>query len=224
MEYARQLTAMLEEIDRDYRFTAGLTGKPKPAVKVRKALAAVARHEFVPADLLYYAYDNRPLPIGYGQTISQPYIVALMTDFLEITKNDTILEIGTGCGYQTAVLAQLARKVYSIEIVEPLAVAAADRLARLGYDNVEIRSGDGSLGWPERAPFEGIIVTAAAEEIPAALFEQLAPAGRLVLPVGAPHQSQHLYLVTRGAGDTMQKRHLLEVAFVPLIRNEYQPA
>lgn len=224
MEYARQLTAMLEEIDRDYRFTAGLTGKPKPAVKVRKALAAVARHEFVPADLLYYAYDNRPLPIGYGQTISQPYIVALMTDFLEITKNDTILEIGTGCGYQTAVLAQLARKVYSIEIVEPLAVAAADRLARLGYDNVEIRSGDGSLGWPERAPFEGIIVTAAAEEIPAALFEQLAPAGRLVLPVGAPHQSQHLYLVTRGAGDIMQKRHLLEVAFVPLVRNEYQPA
>jgi protein-L-isoaspartate(D-aspartate) O-methyltransferase len=139
-----------------------------------------------------------------------------MTDVLEIDKDDTVLEIGTGCGYQTAVLAQLAGKVYSVEIVAPLAEAAAGRLAKLGYDNVEVRNDDGRKGWPERAPFDCIIVTAAAEDIPLTLFEQLSQDGRMVLPVGAPHQSQHLYLVTRGEKGEMLKRHLLEVAFVPL--------
>jgi protein-L-isoaspartate(D-aspartate) O-methyltransferase len=223
MGNTRLMGELLDEIRSDYRYTAGFTGREQPDAGVLKALAGVERHLFVPDELVRYAYDNRPLPIGYGQTISQPYIVALMTDFLEIEKDDTILEIGTGCGYQTAVLSLLARKVYSIEIVAPLALVASERLARLGYDNVEVRNGDGSKGWPEQAPFDGIIVTAAAEEIPAALFEQLAPDGRLVLPIGAPHQSQHLYLVTRGPGGAMQKRHLLEVAFVPLVVNDYQP-
>jgi protein-L-isoaspartate(D-aspartate) O-methyltransferase len=216
MGHDLQMAELLAEITRDYRYTAVFTGRSHPDPKVMKALGAVERHRFVPPDLVRYAYENHPLPIGYGQTISQPYIVALMTDFLGIEKDDTILEVGTGCGYQTAVLAQLARKVYSVEIVEPLAAAAASRLAKLGYDNVEVRNGDGRRGWPEKAPFDGIIVTAAAADIPAALFEQLAPDGRLVLPVGEPYQSQHLYLVTRGEGGVMQKRHLLEVAFVPL--------
>ncbi len=221
MEYARQLAELLSEITEEYRYTASFTGKSQPAAKVLKALAGVERHRFVPEEMIRFAYDNQPLPIGYGQTISQPYIVALMTDFLEIGKDDTILEIGTGCGYQTAVLSLLARKVYSIEIVESLAEAAAERLTRLGYDNVEVRSGDGSKGWPEQAPFQGIIVTAAAKEIPVALFEQLAPDGRMVIPIGEPHREQNLYLVTRGSDGGMRKRHLLPVAFVPLTARSY---
>jgi len=216
MNYGRERAELLEEINRDYLYTAGYTGRKQPSSKVLEAMGKVERHLFVPDDLRQFAYDNRPLPIGYGQTISQPYIVALMTDFLEIRKSDTILEIGAGCGYQTAVLSLLARKVYSIEIVEPLAVAAAERLSRQGYGNVEVKSGDGNEGWPEHAPFDGIIITAAAEDIPATLFGQLAPDGRMVLPVGPPHRSQHLYLVTHGQGGAMEKRHLLEVAFVPL--------
>lgn len=217
MDYAAPRADLLEEIRREYRYTAGFTGKSQPDGRVLRALAKVERHRFVPTDLAPFAYDNRPLPIGFGQTISQPYIVALMTDFLALKATDTVLEVGTGCGYQSAVLSLLAHRVYSLEIIEALAGAAADRLAWLGYDNIEIKSGDGSLGWPEQAPFDGIIVTAAADHIPSALFAQLAPEGRLVLPVGGPHQSQHLYLVTHGPGGIMQQRHLLEVAFVPLV-------
>ena len=216
MDHARQHALLLAEIKRDYQYTAGFTGKPLPDERVLQALARVERHRFVPAGMSHLAYDNYPLPIGYGQTISQPYIVALMSDFLALGPDDKVLEVGTGCGYQTAVLSLLAGRVYSIEIVEPLALEARARLAQLGYDNVEVRVGDGRKGWPEQAPFDGIIVTAAAPEIPVALFEQLAPAGRLVIPVGLPHQSQHLYLVTRGPQGELQKRHLLEVAFVPL--------
>lgn len=216
MDFARRQALLLAEIKREYQDTAGYTGKPLVDEQVLQALARVERHRFIPSAMSYLAYENHPLPIGYNQTISQPYIVALMTDFLALDQSDTVLEIGTGCGYQSAVLALLARQVYSIEIVEPLATAAAARLARLGYANVEVRTGDGSKGWPEKAPFDGIIVTAAAPEIPAALFEQLAPDGRLVIPVGLPYRSQHLYLVTRGQNGAMHKRHLLEVAFVPL--------
>jgi protein-L-isoaspartate(D-aspartate) O-methyltransferase len=216
MGYAVQRAELLQEIRNEYRYTASYTGKVKPDERVMQALAMVERHHFVPTSLLPFAYENRPLPIGFEQTISQPYIVALMTDFLEIKVSDTILEIGTGCGYQTAVLSLLAHKVYSLEIIESLAGAAADRLAWLGYDNVEIRCGDGHRGWPEQAPFDGIIVTAAAEQIPPALFEQLAPNGRMVLPVGSPHQTQQLYLVSRGPDGLLHKRHLLDVAFVPL--------
>lgn len=217
MEYARQRAELQEGIAREYAYTAGFTGKSQPDSMVLGAMAKVERHRFVPPGLARFAYDNRPLPIGYEQTISQPYIVALMTDFLAVKATDTILEIGTGCGYQTAVLALLAHQVYSLEIVAPLAAAAAERLAGLGYANVEIRNGDGNRGWPEQAPFDGIIVTAAAPEVPPALFAQLAPQGRMVIPVGAPHQSQHLYLVTRAPDGVMHTRHLLEVAFVPLI-------
>lgn len=224
MNYARQRAVLMAEISREYAYTADFTGKAQPDERVMLALGRLERHRFVLPDLAYLAYANQPLPIGYGQTISQPYIVALMTDFLAIEPDHAVLEIGTGCGYQTAVLAQLARRVYSVEIVEPLATEAAARLARLGYDNVEVRCGDGNKGWPERAPFDGIIVTAAAAEIPPALFEQLAPAGRLVIPVGLPYESQHLYLVTRGPAGSMRKQHLLEVAFVPLTAADRQTA
>ena len=219
MDYARRQAALLSEIKRDYLYTAAFTGKAQVDERVLQALARVERHRFVPPELAGLAYENHPLAIGYGQTISQPYIVALMTDFLAVEEHHQILEIGTGCGYQSAVLALLARQVYSIEIVEPLAAAAAERLARLGYGNVEVRSGDGSRGWPEKAPFDGIIVTAAAPRIPEALLEQLRPEGRLVVPVGEPRQSQHLYLVTRAPDGAVRKRHLLEVAFVPLVES-----
>ncbi len=224
MNYARQRAVLMAEISREYAYTAGFTGKAQPDERVMLALDRVERHRFVPPEMAYLAYANQPLPIGYGQTISQPYIVALMTDFLAIEPDHTVLEIGTGCGYQTAVLAHLARRVYSVEIVEPLATEAAARLARLGYDNVEVRCGDGNKGWPERAPFDGIIVTAAAAKIPPALFGQLAPAGRMVIPVGLPYESQHLYLVTRGPDGSMRKQHLLEVAFVPLTAADRQSA
>jgi len=144
----------------------------------------VPRHRFVPADMEPYAYANRPLPIGNGQTISQPFIVALMTDLLDLKPGDKVLEIGTGCGYQAAVLGELAREVYTIEIVEPLAQESAARLAALGYRNISARSGDGYNGWPAHAPFDAIIVTAGAAAVPPALIEQLKPGGKLVIPVG----------------------------------------
>ncbi len=180
-----------------------------------QAIASVPREEFVPDHLKPWAYDNNPLPIGDGQTISQPYIVALMTDLLCPNKDHVILEVGTGSGYQAAVLSQLVSKVYSIEIVPFLARKAEQLLQKLHYDNIEIRQGDASLGWSERAPFDGIIVTAAADHIPPALQEQLRPGGRLVIPIGHPHMSQELVLVEKDAQGRFTQRDILPVAFVP---------
>jgi protein-L-isoaspartate(D-aspartate) O-methyltransferase len=177
------------------------------------AMRKVPRHLFVPEESRRLAYEDHPLPIGHGQTISQPYIVAFMTEALGLGGGETVLEVGTGSGYQAAVLAEIAAKVYSIEIVEPLAREAAERLARLGHRNVEVRAGDGYLGWPEAAPFDGIMVTAAAPQIPEPLKQQLKDGGRLVIPVGDDYQE--LIVVTR-RGNRYEERSVLPVRFVPM--------
>lgn len=184
------------------------------------AMRAVPRHEFVPADVRDLAYGDHPLPIGYAQTISQPYVVAFMTEQLRARPGMKVLEVGTGSGYQAAVLAEIGCDVYTIEIVEPLAATAAATLARLGYDRVHVRHGDGYRGWPEAAPFDAVIVTAAAAEIPPRLLEQLAPRGRLVMPVGPRDEVQYLVLVEKAASGRTTQRTLLPVRFVPLIEGK----
>jgi protein-L-isoaspartate(D-aspartate) O-methyltransferase len=181
--------------------------------RVLNALRKVPRHEFVPVAARHDAYGDHPLPIGHGQTISQPYIVAFMTDALGLSGGEKVLEVGTGSGYQSAVLAEVARSVYSIEIVAPLAEEARERMARLGYRNVFVRAGDGYKGWAENAPFDAIIVTAAAPRIPEPLKAQLKDGGRLVIPVG--ESTQELVLLTR-RGDTFEERRVLPVVFVPM--------
>ncbi len=186
--------------------------------RVLEAMGNIRRHEFVPQHLRDRAYVNRPLPIGYGQTISQPLIVALMTDLLAVEPGHTVLEVGTGSGYQAAVLAHLVRRVCTIEIVPELGRAAAERLQRLGYANVETRIGDGYYGWPSCGPFDAIVVTAAAGQVPPPLIEQLKPGGRMVIPVGGPFAIQHLVLVRKQADGTVTTRQLLPVRFVPFTR------
>jgi len=208
---------LLDEIAADARQTETFTGRAKFSERVMAAMAQVPRHEFVgPADQIV-AYANRPQSIGFGQTISQPYIVALMTDLLDLQPDDTVLEIGTGSGYQAAILAGLCRAVYSIEKVEMLAVAARARLARLGIDNVEVRCGDGYRGWPEAAPFDAIIVTAAPEKVPVALCDQLKPEGRIVVPVGPVFSTQILKVGDKDKAGKMHFTSTLPVAFVPMI-------
>jgi protein-L-isoaspartate(D-aspartate) O-methyltransferase len=215
-DYAAQRAEMVRVI-KDY---AGQQGSAVAgghlAPEVLRMMAVVPRHEFVPERLKAEAYADRPLPIGFGQTISQPFIVAIMTDLLHVGKDDAVLEIGTGSGYQAAVLAQLARRVYTIEIIPGLADGAAERLRRLGYANVETRVGDGYYGWEEAGPFDGIVVTAAATSIPPPLIRQLKPGGRMVIPVGAPFALQYLTLVELDAERRATTRQLLPVAFVPL--------
>ena len=214
---------MLDDIESEVHFTRKMIGKDAFAKKVMTAMANVPRSEFVPNSYLDAAFDNGPLPIGHGQTISQPYIVALMTDMLELEADDTVLEIGTGSGYQTAVLSQLCKQVYTIEYIPALADMARARLQRLGYDNIEAISGNGYDGWPEHAPYDGIIVTAAASHIPKPLIEQLKPGGRLVIPVGRPHLYQELTLVEKDKAGEINIKEVLGVAFVPLQgeRDEY---
>lgn len=180
-------------------------------------MARIPREDFVPPDLRDRAYEDGPLPIGFGQTISQPYIVALMTELLEPDPRHKVLEVGTGCGYQTAVLSGLVREVYSLEIVEPLADQAAKTLGRLGLGNVHLRTGDGYLGWPEAAPFDAIIVTCAPDHVPQPLVDQLKEGGRLVLPVGQRGGIQKLIRLTKTA-DGLRREEVLDVRFVPLTR------
>lgn len=184
--------------------------------RVLDVMARVPRHAFVPAAQRSHAYENRPLPIGYGQTISQPYIVALMTDLAQPGKAHKVLEIGTGSGYQAAVLAELVAHVYSIEIVEPLATQAAERLRALGYANVHTRVGDGYYGWPQAGPFDSIVVTAAAPAVPPPLLRQLKPGGRMVIPVGTSFFTQTLMLVEKDAQGRVRTRQIAPVRFVPL--------
>jgi protein-L-isoaspartate(D-aspartate) O-methyltransferase len=184
---------------------------------VLKAMRATPRHLFVPPALRMQAYADHPLPIGHGQTISQPYIVALMTELLEPDKSHKVLEIGTGSGYQAAVLASLVRHVYSIEIVPELARSASDTLKHLGYANVTVRHGDGYLGWPEEAPFDRIVVTAAPPELPKALVDQLKPGGRIVAPVGRTVWTQDLVVVEKGRDGKLKERSVIPVRFVPMV-------
>jgi protein-L-isoaspartate(D-aspartate) O-methyltransferase len=191
-------------------------GKYNLDARVMEVMGRVPRHEFVPVELQPHAYLDRPLPIGHDKTISQPFIVALMTDLLQVGSDDVVLEIGTGLGYQSAVLAALARKVYSIEIIEPLAEQAKTRLARAGCTNVEVRVGNGYHGWPEHAPFDRIIATAAPDLIPPPLINQLKPGGRMILPAGLP-ESQQLILVEKSAATgTLTTREILPVRFSEL--------
>jgi len=186
--------------------------------RVLAAMRAVPRHLFVPATERDYAYDDEPLSIGEGQTISQPSLVALMTHLLRSERRDVMLEVGTGSGYQAAILSRLVERVYTIEIVEPLARSAADRLARHGYDNVHVRHGDGYAGWPEHAPYDGIIVTAGAPHVPQPLVDQLKPGGRMVIPVGPADSVQQLLLVTKARNGALRRQTIIPVRFVPLTR------
>lgn len=215
-EYADMRLTLLAEIAETARLTRMYTGREEFSARTMAALEKVPRHEFVPEALRGQAYANRPLPIGEGQTISQPYIVALMTDLLELEAPHKVLEVGTGSGYQAAILAELAGEVYSIEIVPPLGERARATLQAQGYRNIQVRIGDGYLGWPEQAPFDAVIVTAAAPEIPPPLLEQLKNGGRLVIPVGEQYQTQHLWLVEKDAQGEITKTDVLPVAFVPL--------
>ena len=207
---------MVAEIAAMARETGAETGRPRFSEQVMAAMGKVPRHRFVPALQDIFAYDNRPLPIGEGQTISQPYIVALMTDLLDPKSADTVLEVGTGSGYQAAVLAELVAKVYTIEIVEPLARRARQVLGELGYRNVEVRVGDGYGGWPAAAPFDAIIVTAAPAAVPQPLIDQLKPGGRMVIPVGGASDVQQLLLVEKQSDGRTTTRRTLPVRFVPL--------
>jgi protein-L-isoaspartate(D-aspartate) O-methyltransferase len=184
--------------------------------KVMAVMGKVPRHQFVRKDLESEAYDDRPLPIGHGQTISQPYIVALMTELMQTKPGDRALELGTGSGYQAAVLAELVKEVYTIEIIEPLGKQAEERLAQLGYRNVQVKVADGYYGWPEHAPFDSIIVTAAGSHIPPPLVRQLKPGGRMVIPVGTSFLTQTLLVVEKQADGSVTTRQILPVGFVPL--------
>ena len=215
-QYQRPRSEMLDAIRADYQETAMYIDKDKADPKVLMAMEKVPRHEFVPGGLKRMAYANRPLPIGHGQTISQPYIVAVMTDLLGVESGDRVLEVGTGSGYQAAILSPLVGEVYTIEIIEPLATQAKERLAKLGYANVTVRQGDGYYGWQNKAPFDAIVVTAAASHVPPPLIAQLKPGGRMVIPVGTRFLVQALLLVLKDEEGTVTTRQLLPVRFVPL--------
>ena len=215
-EYAQARQHLVEVIEQDVRATSLYLDKEALDPRVMIAMGKVPRHEFVPATQIPQAYTNRPLPIGYGQTISQPYIVALMSDLIKPQADDRVLEIGTGSGYQAAMLAELTGQVYSMEIIEALGKQAAERLSRLGYDNVTTRIGDGYYGWEEHAPFDAIVVTAAASHVPPPLVAQLKPGGRMIIPVGSRFLTQQLVLIEKTSGGELITRQILPVKFVPL--------
>jgi protein-L-isoaspartate(D-aspartate) O-methyltransferase len=214
-DFAAARAALVDEL-RAYGRHDPPPGQDGFSVRVLETLLEVERHQFVPESLQSEAYLNHPLPIGHGQTISQPYIVALMTDLVAPDPDDVVLEVGTGSGYQAAVLAKLVGHVYSIEIIEPLAEQAKVRLARLGYDNVTTSLGDGYFGWEEQAPFDAIVVTAAATHVPPPLIAQLKPGGRMVIPVGGRFTVQYLLLLEKTMAGDVLTRQIATVRFVPL--------
>jgi protein-L-isoaspartate(D-aspartate) O-methyltransferase len=216
-DYASQRARMVAEVEAMYAETRRETGLPAMSPAVRKAMGKVERHRLVPPGEASRAYRNHPLPIGAGQTISQPYIVALSTDLLQPKPGDVVLEVGTGSGYQAAVLAEIVSRVYTIEIIPSLGNEARKRLEELGYGNVEVKIGDGYAGWPEKAPFDGIVVTAAAPKVPKALVDQLKPGGRMVIPVGGTGDVQYLKLLTKRADGGVDEKKVLPVRFVPLV-------
>jgi protein-L-isoaspartate(D-aspartate) O-methyltransferase len=216
-DYAAQRARMVSEVETMYAETGSETGLRAMSPVVRAALGKVERHRLVPAGEASRAYRNHPLPIGSGQTISQPYIVALSTDLLNVDKSSVVLEIGTGSGYQAAVLAEVVSHVYSIELVPALGEAARKRLEELRYGNIEVRIGDGYKGWPEKAPFDGILVTAAAPRVPQALVDQLKTGGRMVIPVGGEGEMQYLKVLVKRADGGVDEKRVLPVRFVPLV-------
>ncbi len=215
---------MIREIEEEVRYTRRLIGKDALDERVMEAMRKVPRDRFVPDDIKPAAFENVPLPIGHGQTISQPYIVALMTDMVAPQPDHRILEVGTGSGYQTAVLSQLCDKVYTVELVRELSSAAQAIFRELGYGNIETHVGDGWQGWPEHAPYDGILVTAAAPRIPESLIDQLKPGGRMAIPVGLPYSHQELMLVQKDEQGNITTKSVLGVAFVPLVEPAPQAA
>ena len=216
-DYAAQRARLVAEVEAMYAETRSLTGLASMSPGVRAALGKVERHRLMPPEQRALAYRNHPLPIGWGQTISQPYIVALSADLIAPGPQHVVLEVGTGSGYQAAVLAEIVQRVYSIEILEPLAMSAKKNLQELKYQNIEVRVGDGYQGWPEKAPFDAIVVTAAAPRVPEALVAQLKPGGRMVIPVGAPGDAQELLLIVKSADGKLERKAVLPVRFVPLV-------
>lgn len=216
----KNMKRLIDGIEREVRYTQSYIGKSKFDDRVMQAMATVPREKFVPEHLHYQAFDDGPLPIGFGQTISQPYIVALMTDLLELKPEHRVLEIGTGSGYQSAILAQLCEKVFSVERIPELSMLAVERFKQLKYKNIETHIGNGYLGWQEHAPYDGIIVTAAATHIPQALVDQLKPGGKLVIPVSVASFGQSLLLVKKKMDGEIEKKDVLGVAFVPLVHDE----
>jgi protein-L-isoaspartate(D-aspartate) O-methyltransferase len=215
-KYTGARQALVKEIISDVQETSIYLDKDALDQRVMDAMAKVPRHEFVPFLQKPYAYQNRPLPIGHGQTISQPYIVAIMTDLLKPKAGDRVLEIGTGSGYQAAILSEVVSEVYTIEIIGALGEQAQDHFKRLNYRNIQSRIGDGYYGWEGAAPFDGIVVTAAASHVPPPLIEQLKPGGRMVIPVGSPFLVQHLVVVEKHADGKVTSKQILPVRFVPL--------
>ena len=216
-DFAAQRGRMVAEVEAMYAETRSETGLAAMSPAVRAAMGKVERHRLVPPGEASRAYRNHPLPIGNGQTISQPYIVALSTDLLRPRPQDVILEVGTGSGYQAAVLGEVVSRVYSIELIPELGNTARQRLGELGYRNVNVRIGDGYAGWPDKAPFDGIVVTAAAPRVPKALVEQLKTGGRMVIPVGGEGEIQYLKLLTKRADGGVDEKRVLPVRFVPLV-------
>jgi protein-L-isoaspartate(D-aspartate) O-methyltransferase len=219
-DYETMRDNMVTEVEEMMFNSRNYVGSDKLDPRVIEALKRVPRHEFVPTSYRHYAYQNRPLPIGEDQTISQPYIVALMTDLAQLDKDSIVLEVGTGSGYQAAVLAELVAQVYTIEIIEVLGKRAETTLNRLGYDNITVRIGDGYNGWPEQAPFDAILVTAAPETVPQPLIDQLKPGGRLVIPVGPQARAQSLRVIEKDETGEVTERDVIPVGFVPLTREQ----
>ena len=224
MDFEEKHRRMIEVIEEEVAYTSHAIGKNRLDARVMEAMRQVPRHEFVPATSQALAYSNGPLSIGHGQTISQPYIVALMTDLLEPDAEDTILEIGAGSGYQSAILACLVKQVHTTENVGPLIAPARERLQRLGYNNVAVHECDGYFGLPELAPFDGIIVTAAAPHVPEPLLEQLKPGGRLVIPVGHEFYAQELLVIQKQENGQFTRRKTIDVVFVPLTGSNHHLA
>ncbi|MCU7938053.1 MAG: protein-L-isoaspartate(D-aspartate) O-methyltransferase [gamma proteobacterium symbiont of Bathyaustriella thionipta] len=216
LNYMQKRQQMVRLIEDDVKRTSVYLDKEALDPKVMQAMGAIPRHKFVPESMWDDAYQNNPLPIGHGQTISQPYIVAIMTDLLKLSEHDKVLEIGTGSGYQAAILAQLVNHVYSIEIIEPLGLRAAGLFKQLDYTNISTKIGDGYYGWGKHAPFDAIIVTAAASHIPQPLIQQLKPGGHMMIPVGSQFITQQLLLVTKAEDGHVTTRQILPVLFVPL--------
>ncbi len=215
-DYQHQRENMIRAIEADVRATKIYLNKDVLDPRIMEAMNTVPRHVLVPSNQRPRAYRNRPLPIGYGQTISQPYIVAIMTDLLNPQPEHSVLEIGTGSGYQAAILSRLVRKVYTIEIIEALGKRAQRDLAELRYDNIQVRIGDGYYGWKQHAPFDGIVVTAAASHVPPPLIQQLKPGGRMIIPVGSRFLTQQLLMVVKDEEGSITTRQILPVRFVPL--------